>query len=128
MTTNQPTPPMLPPVVSGPPVIPTQAAAPEAQPSYPQPDGYHGPQYIIQNVSPGSLAVGPRKSAWTVFWLDMFFGFLGVHRFYLGHFGLGFLYLFTGGLFGVGAIVDLFIAWHITRKENVRRGYGPVTR
>lgn len=122
MTTNQPIPPLpQPPVVSGPPVIPTQAAAPEAQPNYPQ-------QTIIQNVTPGSLAYGPRKNAWAVFWLDMFFGFLGVHRFYLGHVGMGFLYLFTGGLFGVGAIVDLFIAWKITRKENVRRGYGPVTR
>lgn len=71
---------------------------------------------------------GPRKNAWVVFWLDMFFGFFGVHRFYLGHFGLGFLYLFTGGLFAIGAIVDLFIAWHITRKENERRGFGPVTK
>jgi len=123
MTTNQPIQPPAPPVASGQ-TIPTQAAAPEAQPLYPHQE--HGVQYIIQNATPTPL--GTPKSAWVVFWLDMFFGFLGVHRFYLGHFGLGFLYLFTGGLFGVGAIVDLFIAWHITRKENVRRGYGPVTR
>lgn len=68
-----------------------------------------------------------KRNAAAVFWLDMFFGFLGVHRFYLGHIGLGLVYLFTGGLFAVGAIVDLFIAWKITRKENTRRGYGPVT-
>lgn len=123
MTTNQPTPPVAPPVVSGP-VIPTQAAAPEAQPQYPyqQP----GVQMIVQNNAVPA-GYNPKK-AWAVFWLDMFFGFLGVHRFYLGHIGLGLLYLFTGGLFFIGAIVDLFIAWKITRKENTRRGYGPVTK
>lgn len=80
------------------------------------------------NNSNGSFGYRPVKNAWAVFWLDMFFGFLGVHRFYLGHIGLGVLYLLTGGLLGIGAIVDLFIAWRITRKENARRGHGPVTR
>ena len=83
----------------------------------------------FNNVMPTyQPVIMPKKNAAAVFWLDMFFGFLGVHRFYLGHIGLGLVYLFTGGLFMVGAIVDLFIAWKITRKENVRRGYGPVTK
>lgn len=69
-----------------------------------------------------------RKNAWATFWLCGFFGFLGVHRFYLGHTGLGILYLFTVGLAGVGAIVDLFLSWHITKNENERRGYGRVTK
>lgn len=81
---------------------------------------------IINNGQP--VAYGRPKNAAAVFWLDFFFGGLGVHRFYLGHIGLGFLYLFTCGLFLVGAIVDLFIAWKITRKENTYRGFGPVTR
>src|SRR6056297_3360625 len=36
------------------------------------------------------------------------FGLLGFHRFYLGKVGTGFLYLFTLGLAGVGATIDLF--------------------
>lgn len=84
------------------------------------------PVIIQNNTAPVGYA--PKKNAWAVFWLDMFFGYLGVHRFYLGHIGMGVLYLLTFGLLGIGAIVDLFIAWHITRKENLRRGYGPVTR
>ncbi|MBR6753907.1 MAG: NINE protein, partial [Clostridia bacterium] len=30
------------------------------------------------------------------------------HKFYSGKIGTGFLYLFTGGLFGIGLIVDFF--------------------
>lgn len=35
------------------------------------------------------------------------FGFGGLHRFYTGHIASGILYLCTGGLFGIGTIVDL---------------------
>lgn len=82
----------------------------------------------VNNIPSGGYYGPPRKNAWATFWLCGFFGFLGVHRFYLGHIGLGILYLFTGGLVGVGAIVDLFLSWHITKNENERRGYGRVTK
>jgi TM2 domain-containing membrane protein YozV len=39
--------------------------------------------------------------------LCIFFGVLGVHRFYLGYWGIGILYLFTAGLFGIGWLIDL---------------------
>lgn len=48
------------------------------------------------------------KKKWTAFWLCFFFGFLGIHRFYVGKIGTGLLYLFTGGGFVFGAIIDLF--------------------
>lgn len=41
------------------------------------------------------------------FILCLLFGVLGVHRFYAGKIGTGILYLFTGGLFGIGSFIDL---------------------
>lgn len=34
-------------------------------------------------------------------------GFFGVHQFYVGNIGKGILYIFTGGLFCFGMIIDL---------------------
>jgi len=38
-----------------------------------------------------------------------FLGIAGIHRFYSGHTALGVVYLLTGGIFGIGTIVDLII-------------------
>ena len=48
-----------------------------------------------------------RSLAWVAFWLCFFFGGIGIHKFYLGKTGMGILYLFTGGLFGIGWLIDL---------------------
>ena len=59
-------------------------------------------QVIYQN------AVSP-KSRWAAFFLCHFLGVIGIHRFYAGKVGTGILYFFTGGLFGIGALVDLIV-------------------
>lgn len=48
-------------------------------------------------------------------------GFAGVHRFYLDQIGMGLLYLFTWGLCGVGAVIDLFRYKTLTARYNMRQ-------
>ena len=52
--------------------------------------------------------------------LCFFLGGLGIHRFYVGKVGTGILYIFTGGLFGIGALVDfiLILCGSFTDKEG----------
>ncbi len=51
--------------------------------------------------------VSGNKSQLFAFLLCLFFGGLGLHRFYLGYWGWGIIYFFTGGFFGIGYLVDL---------------------
>ena len=47
------------------------------------------------------------KDKWVAFLLCFFLGGFGAHKFYEGKTGLGILYIFTCGLFGIGWLVDL---------------------
>lgn len=49
------------------------------------------------------------KNKWVSFFLCLFLGFLGAHKFYEGKNGMGILYVLTIGLFGIGWFVDLII-------------------
>ena len=64
---------------------------------------------IVQNAQPVVMQTGKQKSKWVAFILCFFFGIWGVHRFYEGKVGTGLLWLFTGGVFGIGWLVDLII-------------------
>ena len=47
-------------------------------------------------------------------------GYLGAHRFYLGHIGMGILYVFTFGFFGLGWFIDLIILPDLVHALNQR--------
>lgn len=40
--------------------------------------------------------------------LCLFLGALGAHKFYEGKGGMGVVYIFTFGLFGIGVLIDFF--------------------
>ena len=61
---------------------------------------------IINNSNINSRMLG-EKNKWIALALCIFLGILGGHKFYEGKTGLGVLYIFTGGLFGIGLLVDI---------------------
>ena len=68
------------------------------------------PQIVISNVNTNTnTAGGPggrAKNKWVSLLLCVFMGFLGAHKFYEGKGGMGILYIFTCGLFGIGVLID----------------------
>lgn len=69
------------------------------------------PEQVIERVyvqSPMQTQYSSR-SRLIMLLLWFFLGYLGVHHFYTGRIGKGLLYLFTGGLCGIGLVFDLFV-------------------
>lgn len=61
----------------------------------------------LQNVT--AVASNSKKEL-IMLLVTFFVGAYGVHKFIEGKIGMGILYLFTGGLFGIGWIIDIIIA------------------
>lgn len=55
---------------------------------------------------PNNTENGESGMVWTKFIICLFFGYLGVHKFMEKKIGIGFVYLFTVGLFGFGWLYD----------------------
>jgi TM2 domain-containing membrane protein YozV len=50
-----------------------------------------------------------------------FFGVAGVHRFVLGHIGMGLLYLFTAGVCFIGTIIDVINYKRLAFEYNIKQ-------
>lgn len=74
------------------------------------------PQVIVNNTNTNmnkntisAVGAGHPKNKWVAFCLCLFVGYLGVHKFYEGKIGMGILYIFTVGLFGLGWLIDSIV-------------------
>ena len=58
------------------------------------------------------------KSLLATYLLWFLFGFIGIHKFYVRKTGRGVLYIFTGGLFVIGWLIDIFLIPSQVRQVN----------
>ncbi len=65
------------------------------------------------------LLASQMKSPVVAIVLSLFFGWLGVDRFYIGKVGLGIGKLLTGGGFLIWWLIDLFLIMGATRQRNL---------
>lgn len=75
------------------------------------------PQIIINNdnintntnANINGMGYGRMKNKWVALVLCVLLGWCGGHKFYEGKVGMGILYLFTLGLFGIGVLIDFIV-------------------
>ena len=80
--------------------------------------------FTDQHVLPVAWPALPTKSLRAAYLWLLPLGFFGAHRFYLGSPATGVLYAFTGGLFGIGVLVDVIALPRQVRRLNDLRAMG----
>lgn len=87
-----------------------------------KPSGNAQPQIVINNdnnnvnTNVNTTMIGRKLcNKWVSLCLCVLLGFFGAHKFYEGKGGMGIVYLFTMGLFGIGWLIDILI---ILSKPN----------
>lgn len=72
--------------------------------------GLHNRPFNVPPPQHAAAMVSPYKRVWSLLLsAGIFLGFGGLHRFYVGKVGTGILWLLTGGLLGIGQIVDIIM-------------------
>lgn len=114
---------------------PSPQPQPQAQPHQPVYQQVQPPQQQVQTVyrpmvQTVTSSMGNDDELFIAYLIWLFLGIIGGHRFYFGHIGLGLLYLFTAGLFGIGWFVDLFLISDLVRESQRKKammlGAGPM--
>ena len=65
------------------------------------------------------VSVTSDKKKWTTFWLCFFFGYFGVHYFYVGRIGRGIIAFLTLNFFFFGWFIDIIVILLGRFKDNV---------
>jgi preprotein translocase subunit SecG len=73
-------------------------------------NGFHNRPSNVPPPQHAAAMVSPYKRVWALLLsAGIFLGFGGLHRFYVGKVGTGILWLLTGGVLGIGQIVDIIM-------------------
>ncbi|MBQ8869280.1 MAG: TM2 domain-containing protein [Oscillospiraceae bacterium] len=64
---------------------------------------------VNSNVNNNGAMLARQKNKWVALILCILLGYFGAHKFYEGKAGMGILYLFTVGLFGIGVFIDFIV-------------------
>ena len=77
----------------------------------------------LQRRSSGTLVHKKDPALAYVLWFGWFMGLAGLHRIYMGRYASGILWLLTGGLCGIGQLVDLFMMGRMVEDSNRGEGW-----